>query len=620
MKILKFLPVLLAVLLFSKPIMADNPDWQSDKLHINVYSQQSEQTLQVLVKFRMKDGWHISWDNPGDAGKPTKFFWHIPNDWFVTQLQESIPQKFIYNNIVSQYGYGETAYYLFEISNPENKIKTINQASLDIQWTACRDVCEPGNAHFELKKTNKSVWEKELQLAKATFPVKISQPIQAENTNYVMKLLFPSSVFELHTEPFYFIPYERWLVSAEATQKKTLTNNNKLEIQVETNIEDFIPSKGVLIYGTKAYVYDVVPFGHAKPVQEEYPYWVWLLAAFLGGIILNCMPCVFPILSIKAFALAKSSLQKDHIHRACSYFFGVISCFLFIALILYLLRYGGAEAGWGFQLQSSWFVGIMLCLFVFLFLLVADIIKIKGNFLDFFNQYAGLNSFMTGFLAVLIASPCTGPFMGAAVGYALFQPPHVYFPIFLSLGAGYALPFTLAEIYPTAIRKILPKPGRWMIILKKILSIPILLTCVWLGWVLYHQLCQPVQQNEKSIWLTYDKNQVARKRASGHAVFIDFTARWCITCLANEKLVLNTDAFVNLASENDIVLFKADWTTNDAEITKALKQFNRTGVPLYVYYPSQKQKKQNNDAIILPQLLTIDVIQKYLNIQNKDDD
>ena len=125
-----------------------------------------------------------------------------------------------------------------------------------------------------------------------------------------------------------------------------MTNNNKLEIQVETNIEDFIPSKGVLIYGTKAYVYDVVPFGHAKPVQEEYPYWMWLLAAFLGGIILNCMPCVFPILSIKAFALAKSSLQKDHIHRACSYFFGVISCFLFIALILYLLRYGGAEAGW----------------------------------------------------------------------------------------------------------------------------------------------------------------------------------------------------------------------------------------------------------------------------------
>ena len=318
--------------------------------------------------------------------------------------------------------------------------------------------------------------------------------------------------------------------------------------------------------------------------------------------------------------MAQSSKLNGHIRRGILYLLGVLSCFVLTAFLLYVLRYGGTEAGWGFQLQSPWFIGSMLCLFIFLFLTITDIIKIQGRFLNLLNRYAGISSFTTGFLAVLIASPCTGPFMGAALGYALFQPPHVYFPIFISLGLGYALPFTLAEMYPGVVRKILPKPGKWMNVLKLILSVPIVLTCFWLGWILYNQTVSPKRIENKEMWQPYNEKTIRQQIADGKAVFIDFTAKWCVTCLVNEQLVFDTDAFAELAKENNIVLFKADWTTENPEISIALNKYQRSGVPLYVYYPPQKATGEPLTYVLLPQLLTLNVIHKYLNTQNQDND
>ena len=623
MKLIKFGIALFLCCLIYRPLSAAEraTSWQNDKLRIDAYAlQNTGQNIRVLVEFRLLNGWHIFWDNPGDAGRPVNFRWQLPEGWLVEKTRESTPQKFIFNDLIHQYGYGGTAYYLFEISLPKQEKKLWPDIALDLSWTACKDVCEPENAQLDVPLVSKSVWQKQYQKAVTTFPTIADMPILAQNNDFRMTLTFPGGDYDLQTEPFYFIPYERRMINADAPQIKLLNKNKQLQIKVYANLEDFIPSKGLLIYGKKAFVYNVIPLQSGTKSDGGYSLALLLLLAFAGGIVLNCMPCVFPILSIKAFSLAQSSKLNGHIRRGILYLLGVLSCFVLTAFLLYVLRYGGTEAGWGFQLQSPWFIGSMLCLFIFLFLTITDIIKIQGRFLNLLNRYAGISSFTTGFLAVLIASPCTGPFMGAALGYALFQPPHVYFPIFISLGLGYALPFTLAEMYPGVVRKILPKPGKWMNVLKLILSVPIVLTCFWLGWILYNQTVSPKRIENKEMWQPYNEKTIRQQIADGKAVCIDFTAKWCVTCLVNEQLVFDTDAFAELAKENNIVLFKADWTTENPEISIALNKYQRSGVPLYVYYPPQKATGEPLTYVLLPQLLTLNVIHKYLNTQNQDND
>ena len=364
-----------------------------------------------------------------------------------------------------------------------------------------------------------------------------------------------------------------------------------------------------MFYNGKAMKYNVLPMSLYQQSGNIYI----LLLAFLGGLILNFMPCVFPILSLKAVSLTKSTTESKHFKNGILYLAGVLCCFALIAALLYLLRYGGYEVGWGFQLQSPIFVGIMLALFGILGLMMLDVIKWRDNspILNLMNRLSGINSFLTGFFAVLIASPCTGPFMGAAIGYALLQPQAHYFAIFLSLGLGYALPFTLLEIFPNILKHILPKSGHWTTVLKKILALPILLTAVWLGWILYHQLKTADTAPVNSVWMPYNHEQAQQLIADGKPVFIDFTAKWCITCLMNEKTSLDTENFETLARRHNINLFKADWTNRNEQIGTVIKQYGRSGVPLYVYYPPHKQ-----NLVILPQILTPGILRQTLDDQD----
>ena len=325
----------------------------------------------------------------------------------------------------------------------------------------------------------------------------------------------------------------------------------------------------------------------------------------LGGLILNFMPCVFPVLSIKAMNV---SSEKPNNKSAYLYFFGVVSCFLCLACILYILRLSGNALGWGFQLQSPFFVATMLVLFLIILLMMFNIINISPKLLSWFNKKASLNSFMSGFFAVLIASPCTGPFLGAILGYTLIQSPWLYFIIFFSLGIGYALPFTLLELHPKLIAKILPKSGNWMIKIKYLLSIPIFLTVIWLSWVLFYQIKNTPSNNETSHFNPYNESQIISLINSGKPVFIEYTAKWCLTCLLNEKTVLNTKQFELLAQKNNITLFRADWTLQDPIIGQSIKSYSRNSVPLYVYYPPKYQ-----NYILLPQILNFDVVNSVLN-------
>lgn len=338
--------------------------------------------------------------------------------------------------------------------------------------------------------------------------------------------------------------------------------------------------------------------------------WWVLLLAFGGGIIMNAMPCIFPILAIKIISLAQTSYnRRKNRLEALFYTLGVVLCFGAMATILLLLRLQGEHIGWGFQLQSPWFVGIMALVFVFIGLLLLDVITLKNPFADsagrmsFANHL--LNSFMTGLLAVLIASPCTAPFMGIAIGYTLSAPIYMYYPVFLSLGLGYALPFALAGMFPNTIHKILPRPGKWMLILQKIFAIPVFLTAIWLLWILHNQL---MPQKNETLWQTYSPETVTELTENGQPVLIDFTAKWCLTCLMNKRNVLDTQEFAQLAKQHNLHLLRADWTNNDELIGQALESYGRNSIPLYVYYNGKTTEYK-----LLPQLLTSDIIREQLD-------
>lgn len=342
--------------------------------------------------------------------------------------------------------------------------------------------------------------------------------------------------------------------------------------------------------------------------------WMVILMAFLGGIILNFMPCIFPILTIKAISLAQGTINKTKSRiEALIYMAGVIASFLVIATVLVWLRSTGEEIGWGFQLQSPLFVMIMIVVFFIIFLMLLDVVNIRNPFANRVGRISftrrKVNAFFTGFFAVLIASPCTAPFMGIAIGYTLSQPIYVYYPVFLSLSLGYALPFTLVGMFPKVVHKVLPKPGKWMDILKKIFAIPVFLTCVWLIWVLSSQMQNRPEMEFKSLsWQKFDAQKVEALVQNNKPVFIDFTAKWCITCLMNKKIALQSDDFVTLAQERGLNLFRADWTNNDAAVSKALEAYGRSSIPLYIYYDGH-----GNDYKILPQLLTPKILTEELN-------
>ena len=331
----------------------------------------------------------------------------------------------------------------------------------------------------------------------------------------------------------------------------------------------------------------------------------YMLTAFVAGLILNLMPCVLPILSLKALYLVQNNRRSSPL-SALSYTAGVICSFWILAGILFALREIGAGAGWGFQLQSPVFNIFLLLLFFLIFLNLTDKLPLPGAFAAKLSRAAGGKSFLTGFFAVVIACPCTGPFMGAALGYALSEPAEIYFGIFLSLGLGYALPYALVEIFPAVLLRHIPKPGHWMITLKRILALPILLTCFWLGWVIFNQL-RPQPASSALSWEPYTPAKVDAALAENRPVFVNFTAKWCLVCLLNDKTSLSSAAFYDTVRSQNIRLFKADWTSRSEGIRLALQNYGRNSIPLYVYYPAgQKQ------PVLLPQILTPEILQKSL--------
>jgi thiol:disulfide interchange protein len=383
-----------------------------------------------------------------------------------------------------------------------------------------------------------------------------------------------------------------------------------------------------------------------------------LLFALIGGMILNLMPCVFPILSIKvlSFTTTHQSIRSRHIHGLV-YTAGVVLSFVAIAVVMLTLRAAGESIGWGFQLQSPLFVIFLVYLFFIMGLGLSGYLEIGSNLMSLGQLSKGqeglMSSFMTGVLATIIASPCTAPFMGPALGFAISQPTYIALLVFACLGLGMALPFILLAWIP-GLTKRLPRPGAWMDTFKQFLAFPLYITAVWLLWVAGRQtsidvaaavvtglvllvmglwlwklsvrpagkliaivvlgaaLAVPVislsEDTDELAFQPYSAERLSKLRASGQPVFINLTADWCITCLVNERVALNSEKVAQLMDDQGIVYLKGDWTNNDPQITTLLNNFQRSGVPLYLVYP-----RGPGPAQILPQILSESMIIEALS-------
>jgi thiol:disulfide interchange protein len=384
-----------------------------------------------------------------------------------------------------------------------------------------------------------------------------------------------------------------------------------------------------------------------------------LLLAFLGGSILNLMPCVFPILSLKVFSFATGTDDAKH-HHGWVYSAGVVSSFVLVAAVLISLQQAGAAVGWGFQLQSPHFVALLAYLFFVMGLALSGVIELGSNFMGIGSSLADREgysgSFFTGVLATVVASPCTAPFMGTALGFAVTQPAAIALLIFAALGAGMAAPMLLLS-YSSRLRALMPKPGPWMETFKEILAFPLYATAIWLLWVAGRQtsinamagllvgmlalalglwlwrrsstfgrglgaasillalaiVASPILDRDASDAATsanaatdseFSEQRLQQLLNEGQPVFVNVTADWCITCLANERSTLGTDTVLKAMADKSIVYLRADWTNYDPSIADFLARFNRNGIPLYLVYSG----RNGEEPEILPQILTPGIV------------
>jgi len=337
-------------------------------------------------------------------------------------------------------------------------------------------------------------------------------------------------------------------------------------------------------------------------------FWEAVACALLGGLMLNLMPCVFPILSMKALGLIKKSHYEKRAQVAVgglAYASGVLASFWGLAAVLILFKNAGLSVGWGVQLQSPALVALLAVVLFLIGLSLSDIIRINGRFFGFgqnLTQRSGhWGSFFTGALAVWVASPCTAPFMGGAMFYAFTQNWPVTAAVFTALGLGLAAPYLFLTLYPPALKK-LPRPGPWMARLKKILAWPLYAAALWLVWVFVQQVGVLPRFEASKYDEPYSAQRLAELRAAHQPVFVDITAAWCITCIFNEKNSLADASVQKVFAEKHVVYLKGDWTRRDPDITAFLRRFGRVGVPLYVYFPAEGEPK------LLPQILTPRII------------
>jgi len=535
------------------------------------------------LEFKLAPGWHIYWSNPGDAGLAPQIALDPPA---AAKSFSYPPPELLVQGPVGDYVLSGHVLLPFSASGVGDSV------AANASWLVCSDICVPEHARFVLALTGGVSAEAGLFSA----PVIVASPFPAriapDGTLFVAGL----SAAQVKTARFF--PYQPGEIVNRADQNLSFDSDGMiLQLVTAPGFDAGAHLTGVLELTDPAGNMQALAVDAAPGAVAVTPIWVWLGLAFLGGLILNLMPCVFPILAMKALAIAKlGGHAAARVRReAIGYTAGVLCAFLVLGVALLLFRAAGENIGWGFQFQSPVFVGVIAVLIFGIGLNLAGVFEIPG-WGNFGNALAGRGNFFTGLLAVVVATPCTAPFMGGAVAAALAAPAAVALGIFLALGLGLGAPFLLLAAVP-AVAEIFPRPGAWMKILQRALSVPMFATVIWLGWVFFHEtvVAAPLTLPGAK---TFSAARLAALRSKNQPVFVDMTAAWCVTCLVNERTSLTSPQVQAAFATRHVHVLVGDWTSRDADITAFLQENHRDGVPLYVFYPAA------GPAVTLPQVLT----------------
>jgi DsbC/DsbD-like thiol-disulfide interchange protein/cytochrome c biogenesis protein CcdA len=636
--------------------------------------------------------WHTYWKNSGDSGLPTTLEWTLPAGVTAGEIAWPLPKKIPIGNLAN-YGFEGTVLLAVPLTiTPAFKPSALSpdlNLQLKANWLACRKECIPEQGEFALRvpvrgstALNGAAFEATLKAQ----PLLLKGESQVAIEGQFLKVSVAGLPAALQGKTLALFPETPEMIPPAAAWTQSWQGavwTARLPISPERSQSPTLMPFLLVPQGTRpapsflanAQVLDAWPKHPALPPVLAPPadasgagLWVALLGALLGGLILNLMPCVFPVLAIKVMSFTRhANDRRGHRASGLAYSAGVVLSFVALGALMLGLRSAGEQLGWGFQLQSPAVVTALAVLFTLMGLNLAGLFEF-GQFLPsrvatLESKNPGVNAFLSGVLAVAIASPCTAPFMGASLGLALGLPAAQALLIFATIGLGMALPYLAASFIP-AVARGLPRPGAWMITFRHAMAFPMLATVVWLVWVLGQQTgvdgagallalllalsavlwsltlkgrtrwyiatisiaggallagaigqnvlkpldASPSQGNGASTerWQPWTPQRVAQALATGETVFVDFTAAWCVTCQYNKKTTLaNAEVLADLAAKK-VTLLRADWTRRDPAITAALAGLGRNGVPVYVLY------KTGRAPVVLSEILSVSEVRAAL--------
>lgn len=658
------------------------------QLHASHGSIAAGERVTVVLRLKMREGWHTYWRNAGDSGEATDITWDLPSGFQAGPILWPTPHRLPVGPITN-YGFEGEILLPVEFSAPSALPSGPLAIKAKARWLVCSDVCIPEEAdlHLALRGGDSvidPVWAPRIAEALAHLPKAAQAPARiTRNSDGSARVTGNVPAWQGKTaRALAFFPYARDQIDHAAAQPSTFTGNTfSLTLQPQPNgLLGTQALSGVLsaeVKTTKGWQAEAVEI-NAQPGEALAPAPTpggqgagnsglglsgAILFAFLGGLILNIMPCVFPVLSIKALSFASTPAAEARRHGVF-FLAGVMATFLALAGLLIGLQTAGAAIGWGFQLQQPLVVAALALVFFALGLNLLGAFEIGTSLQGVGSGLAArsgdLGAFATGALAVIAASPCTAPFMGGALGFAATQPAAISLGVFAALGLGFAAPFTLLSFAP-ALRRLLPKPGVWMARFKEILAFPMLATAIYMIWVLVQQRgadgalavlsamlaigfwvwawrasgkaglrvgagiislgilgaalyaiaprqAPKTQAAQAALGasaheggIAWSSAAVEAARGEGRVVLINFTAAWCVTCKVNEALVFSRPEVMAAFERNNVAYFVGDWTSQDPLIKAELSRHGRQGVPLYVLYRPGAQAAQ-----ILPQQLSVE--------------
>jgi thiol:disulfide interchange protein len=645
--------------------------------------------------------WHTYWKNPGDSGLPTTLAWQLPAGVSAGEIAWPTPSRLPIGPLVN-YGFeGKLLLPVPVTVAPDFKGESLN-VKLSAQWLVCKDVCIPQQGDFTLRVPVKATTAANSALFSAAWA---AQPKDATDAKVSAELVDDAKALRmgigglpaaLHgKELSYFaetagvidhaakvvgtwdgttwradVPISPQRFESPSRMHAVLTASGQTAgARVDMKIAGAWPA---LTPPTPAVALETSASSIAPP-PPDFGFGAALLFAFIGGALLNLMPCVFPILSLKVLGFAgHAHSRRALVGGGLAYTAGVVLSFVALAALLIALRAGGEQIGWGFQLQSPGFVAALAVLFTMIALNLAGLFEfgtvLPSGLASMQLRHPLADSFLTGVLAVAVASPCTAPFMGAALGFAFTLPAAQSLLLFAVLGLGMALPYLVMSLWP-AVARAMPKPGVWMATFKTVMAFPMLATVVWLVWVLGQQTsidgaaallavlvalafalwawgrvdstrvvrtvwsalgvallgasiawALPTWREAQAApasasgnterWQAWSPERVAALNAEGRTVFVDFTAAWCVTCQVNKRSTLNDAALMADMATARVALLRADWTRRDATISNELSRLGRNGVPVYAIYRAGQGKDQQ--PTLLPELLTVQTVRDAL--------